>query len=161
MRGNKTPAEVWRLAVSEWRILAEACACLVAARVAVWFVPFRRLASGLGDKMSVSPSEDIETHRATSDSIGWAVRALGRRLPGMRQCLVQAIAVTWMLKRRQIPSTLYFGLAKDEGGELEAHAWVRSGTRVLTGAKGRHKFKVVATFAESRLNAGADCAMPR
>lgn len=161
MRHRRTLTAAWRLSWRQWRLLAEAGGCLVAARLAVWFVPFRRLATGLGDKMAESPAEDIEAQRAAAARIGWAVRALGRRLPWMSQCLVQAVAATWMLQRRRIPSTLYFGLAKDTGGELQAHAWVRSGTQVLTGAKGRHAFTVVATFAEPRLSTGASYTTPQ
>lgn len=161
MRLRRTFTKAWHLGWQDWRLLAEAAGCLVAARLAVWFVPFRRLATGLGDKMVESPAEDTEPQRATATRIGWAVRALGRRLPWMSQCLVQAVAATWMLQRRRIPSTLYFGLSKDTDGELKAHAWVRSGTQVLTGAKGRHGFTVVATFAEPRLGTGASFTTPQ
>ena len=34
----------------EWRLLFEAGVLLVVARLAVWFVPFRRLAAHLGDE---------------------------------------------------------------------------------------------------------------
>ena len=161
MRLRRTFKAVWRLSWREWRLLAEAGGCLVAARLAVWFVSFRRLATGLGDKMAESPAEDTEAQRDRAALIGWAVEALGRRLPWMSQCLVQAVAATWMLQRRRIPSTLYFGLAKDTGGELQAHAWVRSGTQVLTGAKERHAFTVVATFAEPCMSTGPNCTMPQ
>ncbi len=159
MRRRRIFTAAWRLSWREWRLLAEAGACLVAARLAVWFVPFRRLATGLGDEMAESPVEVTEAQRATVAPIGWAIRRLGRRLPWMRQCLVQAVAVTWMLQRRRIPSTLYFGLAKDTSGELKAHAWVRSGTQVLTGAKGRYGFTVMATFAATDLNTGPNCVI--
>jgi hypothetical protein len=53
-----------------------------------------------------------------------------------------------MLQRRRIPSTLYFGVAKDPDGNLKAHAWLRSGTQMVTGAAGRKQFTVVATFAD-------------
>ena len=156
MRGRETFATLWRLSGSQWRLLAEAGAWLIAARLAVWFVPFRRLAAGFGDAMAESPDADTEAQRAAAAEIGWAVRGLGRRLPWMSQCLVQGAAAMWMLQRRRIPSTLYFGLAKDTGGELAAHAWVRSGKQVLTGAKGRDDFNVVATFATRRLSKGVD-----
>ena len=151
-----------RTSGKEWQLLAEAGGLLVVARLAVWFVPFRRLATLLGDEMAESPAADTEEQRAAAIPIGWAVRTLGRRLPWMSQCLVQAVAATWMLRRRRIPSTLYFGLAidKDTHGQLKAHAWVRCGARVLTGAKGHHDFKVVATFAEPGLGTGPDCAVP-
>lgn len=142
----------------EWRLLAEAVTSLVVARLAVWFVPFRRLAARLGEAMAESPTAATEAQHAAAAPIGWAVGSLGERLPGMRQCLVQAVAATWMLQRRRIPSTLYFGLAKDEekSADLKAHAWVRCGTLVLTGEAERHDFTVVASFAAPGLNATSD-----
>jgi hypothetical protein len=147
MRLRRTFATLWHLSGSEWRILAEAGGWLVAARLAVWFIPFKRLATGLGQVMAESPVDNTDAQRAAAAPIGWAVQGLATRLPWMRQCLVQSIAATWMLQRRHIPSTLYFGLDTDSTGEFKAHAWVRSGTQVLTGAKERHGLTVVATFA--------------
>jgi hypothetical protein len=66
-----------------------------------------------------------------------------------------------MLQRRHIPSTLYFGLAKDDIGQLKAHAWVRSGTLVLTGAEVMHDFTVVATFADPDQSTGPNCVTPQ
>ncbi len=160
MRLRRTLTAVWRLSGPEWRLLAEATGYLVAARLAVWIVPFRRLAAGLGDEMAESPAEETEAQRAAAARIGWAVRELGRRLPWMSQCLVQAVAATWMLQRRHIPGTLYFCLAKDTCGQLTAHAWVRSGTLVLTGAQVRHNFTVVATFAAPRRARGRTVPSP-
>jgi hypothetical protein len=145
----------------EWRLLVEAGALLVVARLAVWFVPFRRVAARLGEEMAESPAEITEEQREAALPIGWAVRTLGRRLPWMSQCLVQAVVATWMLQRRRIPSTLYFGLAKDPDAGLKAHAWVRSGSQILTGAKGHQDYNVVATFAEPDLSPGPDCAVSR
>lgn len=161
MRLRNTFAEVRGWNYAQWRLVVEAGVCLLTARLAVWFVPFRRLAARLGNEMAESPTKDTEAHRVEAAQVGWAIRGLGEHLPRTSQCLVQALAATWMLQRRRIPSTLYFGLAKNPDGELKAHAWVRSGTQVLTGAKGRHDFTVVATFAEPRLSTGSDCAMPQ
>lgn len=131
------------------------------ARLAVWFVPFRRVAAHLGDEMAESPADITAEQRDMALPIGWAVRTLGRRLPRMSQCLVQSVAATWMLQRRRIPSTLYFGLAKDGEGQIKAHAWVRSGAKILTGAKGHQDYRVVATFAEPDLSTAPDCAVSR
>ena len=159
MKLRRTFKTVWRLSGSQWRLLAEAGACLVVFRLAVWLVPFRRLAAGMGDVMAESPAADSGAERAAAARIGWAVQGLGNRLPWMSQCLVQALAATWMLQRRRIPSTLYFGVAKDDGRELKAHAWVRSGTQVLTGSQGWDTFTVVATFAVPGLSTGPDYAI--
>lgn len=147
MGRRKTLSVLWHLSWAKWRLLFEAGALLVAARLAVWFVPFRRLAKGLGKTMVESPVAETEIQRSLATPIGWSVCELGKRLPWMSQCLVQAVAVTWMLQRRRIPSTLYFGLAKDPDKQLKAHAWVRCGTLVLTGAGGLDQYKIVATFA--------------
>ena len=157
MSARKTLKALWHLSWEEWRLLAEAGVFLVAVRLALWFVPFRRLATRFGKAMEVSPTTETEVQRAVVLPIGWAVQVLGERLPWMSQCLVQALAATWMLQRRRIPSTLYFGLAKDSSGQLKdllAHAWVRSGTQVLTGERGRDGFTVVATFADPGLCKG-------
>ena len=53
-----------------------------------------------------------------------------------------------MLEKRGIESTLYLGTAKDESGELIAHAWLRSGPYFVTGAEGMEKFTVVGKFAK-------------
>jgi hypothetical protein len=145
---RKTLTAVWRCRWEEWRLLVEAMWSLGLARCAVSLLPFRRIAAGLGAPSKESPATDNTAHCRAVAQIGWAIRAVSRRLPGTHQCLLQALAAKWMLQRRGIPSTMYFGVAKDATGQHTAHAWVRSGTQVLTGARGRHAFTVVATFAD-------------
>jgi hypothetical protein len=74
---------------------------------------------------------------------------MSRHLPGECKCLAQAVAAKMMLGRRGVPSTLYLGLAKDEQQKLRAHAWLRSGEVIVTGARERDKFHVVATFVDT------------
>ena len=64
------------------------------------------------------------------------------------QCLVKAIAGMKMLEKRNIESTLYLGMAKDEKGKLIAHAWLRSGAIYVSGAEVMERFTVVAKFAK-------------
>jgi hypothetical protein len=40
-------------------------------------------------------------------------------------CLVQSMAVRWMLNRRRIRSKLILGVRNDKNGKLIAHAWVK------------------------------------
>lgn len=63
------------------------------------------------------------------------------------KCMVQALSSKWMLKRRGIDSTVYFGIKKDEEGKLKAHAWLRVGDKVLTGIHGHKSFKVVNLYS--------------
>ena len=133
----------WR----QWLLLAEGFCSLGAAWIALRLVPFRRLASGRGDSGTESAA-DTHTARRPVDGISWAVQAAGRRTPWKTTCLVQALAARRMLRRRGRTSTIYFGLTKDEAGELEAHAWLRCGTKVLTGSRGRRRYTVVSAVAE-------------
>ena len=64
------------------------------------------------------------------------------------QCLVKAIAAMKMLEKRQIESTLYLGTAKDETGNMIAHAWLRSGPFYITGVEEMKRFTVVSKFAK-------------
>ena len=106
MAVRKTLKVLYHLSWAEWRLLVEAGVLLVAVRLALWFVPFRRLAGRFGKAMEVSPSTETEAQRASVIPIGWAVVSLGERLPWMKQCLVQALAATWMLQRLSIPLRL-------------------------------------------------------
>jgi hypothetical protein len=82
--------------------------------------------------------------------VGWAVRVLAHYLPWDARCLAQAIAASWMLRRRGLPSVFYLGV--DHGREtwLEAHAWLRCGDEILTGEPQHERFKVIAVFSEGR-----------
>jgi hypothetical protein len=79
--------------------------------------------------------------------IGWAVGVMSRHTWWDSKCLAQAIAAQWMLRRRAVPGTLYLGMSKDGAQDLIAHAWVRSGHVILTGASRQRWFTVVSTFA--------------
>jgi hypothetical protein len=50
-----------------------------------------------------------------------------------------------MLRRRGIHSTLYLGVDRATG--FDAHAWVRVGRVIVTGAPEHRRFSVVSTFA--------------
>lgn len=49
---------------------------------------------------------------------------------------MQALATQAMLTRRNYPAHLRIGAAKDEVGQLKAHAWVELGGKVIIGKAG-------------------------
>jgi hypothetical protein len=63
------------------------------------------------------------------------------------KCYDQALTGKYMLKKKSIPSTLYFGLAKEKSIMI-AHAWVRAGKRIITGREGVERFSIVAYFGD-------------
>jgi len=130
-------------------LLVEAAAYLVAARLALIFIPFQRLARRLGNfvpptdihaaRLQTAPSPD-QTRLA--EDIGWAVTRAARYVPFEAACLPQAMAARVMLKRRGVRSVMHFGAAKGDGKSLVAHAWLDAAGVEVTG------YPVAAQFAE-------------
>jgi len=131
------------------RALVEAGCLLSVARFAVSFIPFRWIVAFLGRYRTESPAEDQPRHLPAIRQVFWAIRVMSRNLPWKNTCLVQAMAGQWMLRRRGVPGTLYLGLARDqESGELLAHAWLRSGQKMVTGGNSLDRgYTVVGSFS--------------
>jgi hypothetical protein len=51
-----------------------------------------------------------------------------------------------MLRRRGIPSVLYYGAAQDELSGLCTHVWVRDGKVHVIGGEVAHHFAILTTF---------------
>jgi hypothetical protein len=51
-----------------------------------------------------------------------------------------------MLRRRGVPSILYYGAAPDNQNGLSAHVWVRDGGVNVIGGEIASRFTVLATF---------------
>jgi hypothetical protein len=132
--------------------LLEALLALMAARLAMALLPFRRIAAWLGHTGAESPAEVSPTSTDTATRVGWAVRAIAPWVPWDSRCLAQALAATWMLRRRGIPTTLYLGVRKEPGKDFSAHAWLRCGAGIITGAPGHRTFEVIACFAHVPAN---------
>jgi hypothetical protein len=131
---------------ADWLMLAEAAAALATARIAILLLPFKVVARRLGTRMRESPSFADDADRPTLRRVSWAIAAVSRRAPWRCKCLEQGVAASGMLRRRRIPSTFYFGVARTDG-VVAAHAWVRSGDYYVTGGSEREHFQVVSTFA--------------
>ncbi len=120
------------LSPSERRALLTAGLSLCRARLEVRLRPFRKIASSLETPEPSQPLTATETEQL--EAIGWAIRALGARVPWFRNCLVQAVAAKRLLGRRGIASTLHLGVAPCiEQTSFEAHAWLEVGGRIVVG----------------------------
>ena len=149
-----TPSRLWQMlgkffrrSPLEQRLFLEAFLWLALSRLAILVVPFRRIAPFLGHTMAETSSDASEL-RPLARHVSWAVQTASRYTPWESKCLAQAMAAKMMLKRREIPSTLYLGVLKEGHKGLSAHAWIRCGDRILTGARGHRQFAVVATFGD-------------
>ncbi|OFW26916.1 MAG: hypothetical protein A3H97_21950 [Acidobacteria bacterium RIFCSPLOWO2_02_FULL_65_29] len=65
----------------------------------------------------------------------WAMSAVARQFPAFRTCLVEALAVHAMLRRRGLPSEMRLGVRTpgSQAASLVAHAWVECDGVVVVG----------------------------
>lgn len=127
-------------------LLVETTAWLLLLPLLLRLIPFRRLAPHLGQPegqpvIALSPTQQREAMQVSQ-----ALTRSKRTLPWPSSCLTLACAGAMMLRRRQIPYTLYLG-ARVHRERLEAHAWLRSGSVTVTGGDGESAYAVVAAFA--------------
>lgn len=127
-------------------LIVEAYLYLAYARL-LKALPFVKIAPLLGKRDDETTYAQDSLNRSTLAKVAQTIHMMSHYTFWESQCLVQAIAAMKMLKRRHINSTLYLGTAKDESGNLVAHAWLRSGAYYITGSEEMEQFTVVQTFA--------------
>ncbi|MBS0472124.1 MAG: lasso peptide biosynthesis B2 protein [Proteobacteria bacterium] len=132
--------------------VVEAVAALALARLALMFLPFHRIAAWFGT--AVSPKGDEGAQLQCLDEaqiervrvVSWAVTRAARYVPFRAVCLPQAIAAMALLKRRGIASVMHFGVRKEPGKALDAHAWLDAGGIEVTGYPVSDGFVEVVRF---------------
>lgn len=137
--GRRSPTEVL--------LLGEALMWLILVRAAMSAVPFRYLIAALRLRAGeAGPARAGQARRA--GAVGWAVRVAVAHTPWRSACLAQALAATAMLRWRLLPATLYLGVDPDVSDRpgIAAHAWVRCGDAVVTGAAEQADFAPLAAF---------------
>jgi len=126
-------------------LVAEAFFLLAASSLLIALVPFRILGRIAAWKFPAA-TPDPGRRNAEIAKVRWAVSACARRAPWRAVCFQQGLAAQLMLRRRGIPSVLYYGAALDTKGGLAAHVWIRDGNVDVIGGEAANKFAVLATF---------------
>ena len=114
------------------KILLVRCSLLVwATWLALRVVPFRvmsRWSSGASEQNSklLQPQKSIA-------SVVWAIKAAARYLPKSGNCLAQALTAQRILGKSGYPSSVRLGVARGQGGEFLAHAWLEVDGKVVIG----------------------------
>ena len=147
-----------KLAALSWAdrwLLVEVFALLGAAWLALRLIPFRRLARRLGPLQSETSTDASPAQLEQAQRVRLAIARVAPRTPWESNCFPQALAAKFWLQRHGIPSTLYLGVALNTAGAaapdspaMEAHAWLRCGPLVVTGARGSERFTIVARFGD-------------
>ena len=137
------------LSAAERRLLIEATFALGIASFAIAVLPFRRIAAAAARRVIASAAAD-DVRRREIARIRWAIGACARRLPWRTKCFEQGLAAQWMLGRRQIATTLHYGVARSEDRGLIAHVWLRSGSLDVVGCENSGDFSELARFPATR-----------
>lgn len=114
---------------------------LMAASLAIRWLPFRRVAAMAGDAGAISGQDAVRAAR-----VAWAVEAGARRLPWRIVCFQKGLSAHWMLRRRGLASVLRYGVRQSADTGLEAHVWVTSGAQDVIGCEVAGDFAEVARF---------------
>ena len=116
----------------ERRLVVRAALLLGVIRLGLRLLPFRTLWRLLNQAPRASVGSPTATH-FSPDRIAWAVRVASPVVLGVKPCLAQSLAVRLLLRRRGYPARLHLGVARGEGGQVQAHAWVETNGRVVIG----------------------------
>lgn len=108
---------------------------------------FSKISPDLGHRMKETGFQLNDREMKIVKLVSRTIHIASRYTFWESECLVKAVAGMKMLERRDIESTIYLGVAKDEKG-LSAHAWLRSGGFYVSGSDGMEKFTVVEKFAK-------------
>jgi hypothetical protein len=132
----KSPIDLWRkwarLPPWERRLLVQAWAALHVIYAALWIVPFetvraacQRIRVGPRPLPSCAPS-------VPAASLAWLVNAASRYSLAKPSCLHDALALSWLMSKHGIPSTLQIGVMRS-AGDLAAHAWIEHNGQIILG----------------------------
>ena len=135
------------LSPNERRLLIKAALLLVTIRLGTLLLPFTTVKRLLA-RFSSPPARlsQEEAHRIPAERVSWAVQVASRYTPKERSCLTEALTAQLLLTRRGYPALLHIGVARGEWGTFQAHAWVESGGKILTGEPGHERFAPLAVL---------------
>jgi hypothetical protein len=125
--------------------------CLCYSRVVLKTTSFKKIATRLGEPMSESSIDSNKEATKIARKIGNTIHKVSNYTPFRSLCFEQAFTLMFMLKKREIASTIYLGVLKSEGeSKLKAHAWTRVGNVYPTGNKGKDSYTIISTFSTTK-----------
>ena len=137
--------KIFSISRTEKKLFFEAYFTSFIVRIALIFTSFNNYSKKIGTLNS--EAKTINNFRSeTINPIRIAVKRAAKYSLWRNKCLEQAITAKKMLKKRNIESTIYFGVCKNNN-KLEAHAWVKVGEMFVVGEKNHKRFTVVAYYS--------------
>lgn len=122
-----------RLPVVEQRLWMKAYLLLISVRMGLWILPFQRLQSWLAHFSATPVRHKLDPYYG--NRMIRALKVLSAYVP-RATCLTQALAAQVWLERHGYATRMQIGVAKDEAGRLQAHAWLECGGNIVIGDSG-------------------------
>lgn len=135
----------WRLPWHDRTLLLEAVAWLAVTSILVALAPFRRIAAIACRPPRRTPLTDA-AREVTVSQVQWAISATSTRVFWRAVCFQQGLAAQLMLRRRGVPSVLYYGASQRADTGLAAHVWVRAGDLDVVGCETASQYALLASF---------------
>jgi hypothetical protein len=134
-----------QLPAADIALAIEAAGMLTFFRIALNFVPVRKLTAWMSRSHQALSSLSQEERAQALRRIEWSIDAVVRHAPISFVCFPQCLAAYFMLRRRHIASRLFYGVTRD-ADQLKAHTWVKVGDHTLVGGEVESRFTVLTTF---------------
>lgn len=135
----------FRLPRRDRQILLEFTLWLAVAGLAIAVLPFRQIGR-LAARPIGRPGPAPQARLREVKRIRRAILICAARVPWRAVCFQQGLAAQFMLRRRGVPSVLYYGAAPDNGSGLSAHVWVRDGDVDVIGGEIASRYAQLAAF---------------
>lgn len=107
--------------------------------------PFSELAPKIG---TLGYETEVVTTPRDAVLVHELMESMFRRIGWKDSCLIRALTAKRILNSMGEKCTLYMGVRKMEGQGMTAHAWLRCGKRIITGADSMVGYTVTATFGD-------------
>ena len=120
-----------RLPGADRRLLVKVMLLICAVRLMLRLLPFRMVRELL-TKLSHKPAAGVDAEQGSIERVVCAVTVASRYAPAAT-CLTQALVTKLLLGRLGHHAIVRIGVARSYAGEMQAHAWVEAGGRVVIG----------------------------
>lgn len=134
-----------RLQPADRRLLIRSVALVSFIRGWLWLAPYRPL-HRLLNRLATKTSDNSKISKRYPERAAWAVNAASHRIPGARTCLVEALALEFILQRHGFPADLRLGVCHDPQGRVRAHAWVECDGKIVMGETDLKNYQPLTTL---------------
>jgi hypothetical protein len=104
-----------------------------------------RFSSRIRPRFVTFPNPD-----SSPDKVVWAVSTAAKRIPGLANCLTEALTAKFLLALEGCSSVLEIGVKTSDSGHLKAHAWLRMNGAIILGSSDSGGYVALPQFDGER-----------